>query len=128
MAKLLRTNTLEYRNNVYQYILDCIDYQETENGTAKDKIKLFFEEFSRCANHPYNLKRFPNNQERIADYLQGLPIAIDYTNYDILQVAKKLHNTSEELTTKQENAIIENWFNHIAYMIIKLGDKLNVNK
>jgi len=127
MTKLLRTNTNEYRTNVYKYIDSIIDFEHLPTANRAQKMHSLLAEFERVANYKYNLIKLPNTQERLADYLQGLPIGIDYANYKILEVAKKLHNVTE-LTEKQEDMIINNWFSHIAFMILQLNNKINAYK
>ena len=91
--------------------------------SPKSKIDYLFEEFERVANHPYNLKKFPNEQDRMADYLMGLPFCFEFENYKILQLAEKLHEC--KLTEKQEDIILKNYWNHLAFKILQLKRKLN---
>ena len=132
METLKRTNNKEYLNGIQSYILDCINLDDysgegiTETLSDKDKINYLFAIYKNEYCYDSNVKRYPNNQERFKNWISGAPSVfnIAFENYEILQVAKKLHEV-EELTEKQEDTIIENFFNHIALHALKLKSKLN---
>ena len=88
--KLKRTNSKDYTDRMESFLLEAI-----ENGkeTSKGKINLFFLTFEKCTNYAYNLHRYLTRQNRLADYLQGLPsdFSIPFYNYDILNFAKEIH-------------------------------------
>ena len=115
---MLKTNTNKYKQNIKKYIVDCIPEEWGESES--EKLNTLKEEFKRVADHPYNLKRYPNNQERLADYLSGLPINIDFTNYDILQRDKQLREYTQDLPEKKQDKIISNYFNFMAYQIMRI--------
>lgn len=121
---MLRTNTNVYKARIGAYLLDCIDVDNKEDATPKEKIEDFFKRFNSEFNYDYNAKRFPNRQERVSNYLQGLPIGIDYTYFDILQVAKKLHGC--DIPKDKEDKILEHWFNHCAFHLVRLMEKYNL--
>ena len=77
-------------------------------------------------NHKFNQARYPNDQQRFANWLAGLPSAISIPFYDrdIIDLAKTLQNV-ESYTKRQEEVIINNYFNHMAYHVLKLNNKLN---
>ena len=124
---MLRTNTKQYRNNVYKFLLNAIEFEELGDVELSDreKIDYFFSEFESQANYEYNLKRLPNNQERLADWIGGLPSCIDipFANYDVLQLVESLHEC--EIPDNKKDIILSNYFNHLAYMLISLKDKLS---
>ena len=115
---MLRTNTKQYMKNVTEYILDSIP--EEWGNTEAEKLAELKAEFERVANHPYNLQRYPNNQERLADYLSGLPINLDFSNYDILQRDKQLREYTEDLTDKKADSLLANYWSFMAYQIMKI--------
>ena len=115
-----RTNTNEYKKAFYPLLIEWIDFEGTENNSPQQKLKELYNEFDRCANFPYNLHKFPNTQERFKDYLQGLPIAIPFVSSEIIEIAESLHEC--KLSEKQENTIINNFFNHCAFHYLKLID------
>ena len=81
------TNSKEYKEKFFEYILECIEIPDANRATSKDKIDFLFSEFERVANHPYNLKKFPNEQDRLSDYLMNLPFSFEFENYKILKLA-----------------------------------------
>ena len=76
------------------YILDCIkdssyvNDEEIEIGSDKEAVALVVNKFMETANYEYNKKRFPNLQDRIEDWLRGLPsvCSVEYKNYNIEQI------------------------------------------
>lgn len=76
----MKTNSKEVRNKVKQHVIDCV-YSENEEyyDNITDAANKLYSEFNRVANHTNNMKRFPNDQERFSDYLNGLPFHFEYT-------------------------------------------------
>ena len=66
-------------------------------------------------------KRYPNIQQRFAQYLSGLPINIYCYNDDIIDIAENWHG--EKFTKKKEMLIVNNWFNFLAFKFIQLAEK-----
>lgn len=120
---------------VYKYILSAIDNSclaIDENKTFQsdaDRIKYVFDSFNSCFNHKYERHRTPNLQARIADWFMGLPsaISIDFSNCDILILAKQWGSLPDNATEKQEEKIISNWFNFIAANLLQLATKNKVD-
>ena len=77
-------------------------------------------------NHKYNAIRYPNEQQRFANWLAGLPSAISIPFYynDIIELAKQLQEV-DVYSEKTEQRICDNYFNFMAYHILKLNNKLN---
>lgn len=125
MTNLLRTNTKEYKERIYKYLLESIDFEDLEGEeiTDRQKIDYLFAHFE--SEYGHEKRRTPNEQERLKGWLMGLPsyINIAFYNYDILELAKELHNT-KVLTEKEENKILENYWDHIAFMLLKLKREL----
>lgn len=70
----MRTNSKIVRILVKQYILETVyDDNEQTFKTFEDAGTHLKNDFERVANYPNNLKKFPNNQNRFLDYLQGCP-------------------------------------------------------
>lgn len=119
---MLKTNTNKFKSNMKKYLLECINYDETENFNSVDKFNHVYNCFKKEAVYHNNLKRFDNNYTLImADWLSGLPFGIDYNGYNILKVAKRLHDMkeSEKFTIEQENMIIEQWFKFVANHLMR---------
>lgn len=128
--KNLSDKVLSSKNGVqFQYVLENIEDCSRANDEGitfesdYDKIKFFFDVFNEEFNYIQNRKRYPNLQNRICEFLRGLPscINIDYTDYDIITNGKKWGYCQTE---KKETAFIENWFNMIAFRLIQIAHKL----
>ena len=121
---MLKTNSKKYQANFKNYILSVIDSEDlpSETMTDKEKVSFIMDRFTNEHDHMYNRVKFPNNQKRFGDWLQGLAINIPYTYCDIIKLAKELLETD---TLKNEDKIIENYFNFMAIQIIRLNEKLN---
>jgi hypothetical protein len=123
---MLRINSKKYLNNIQAYLLSSIDGTEygIKTDTPKEKLQFLFDCFEVEFNYKNNQLRYPNLQDRFANWLQGLPSAIDlpYQNYKILQLSKILLEVYT-LTEKQEETIINNYWSFMAYHIIKLKNK-----
>ena len=127
---MLRTNSKKYLSNIQNYLLDAIntDDHTTEATTHAEKLAFVMSCYDSEFNHKYNQARHPNEQTRFAHWLAGLPsvLNIPFYNDDIIKLAKRLQGVdtypNEKNTTKR---IIENYFNFMAFHILKLNAKLN---
>ena len=127
---MLRTNSKKYLSNIQNYLLDAIntDDHTTEATTHAEKLAFVMSCYESEFNHKYNKARHPNEQTRFAHWLAGLPSVLDipFYNDDIIKLAKRLQEVdtypNEKNTTKN---IVENYFNFMAYHILKLNSKLN---
>jgi hypothetical protein len=127
---MLRTNSKKYLSNIQNYLLDAIntDDHKTEATTHAEKLAFVMACYDSEFNHKYNQARHPNEQTRFAHWLAGLPsvLNIPFYNDDIIKLAKRLQEVetypNEKNTTK---TIVENYFNFMAYHILKLNSKLN---
>ena len=127
---MLRTNSKKYLANIENYLLDAIntDDHTTEATTHAEKLAFVMSCYNSEFNHKYNQARHPNEQTRFANWLAGLPsvLNIPFYNDDIISLAKRLQEVdtypNEKNTTKN---IIDNYFNFMAYHILKLNSKLN---
>lgn len=122
----MKKNVREHKNVGVQfaYVLDCIYNDEKDNMSDKEAINYFFECFNKEYNNNYNKRLYPNLQERISQYIQGLPtcISIAFTDYDIINIGKTWGYCENG---GKECAFINNWFSVIAWRLIQLKDKLN---
>jgi len=127
---MLRTNSKKYLSNIQNYLIDAIntDDHKTEATTHAEKIAFVIACYESEFNHKFNQARHPNEQTRFANWLAGLPsvLNIPFYNDDIINLAKRLQEVdtypNEKNTTKN---IIDNYFNFMAYHILKLNSKLN---
>jgi len=125
---MLRTNSKKYLANIQNYLLDAIntDDHKTEATTHAEKIAFVMACYNSEFNHKYNQARHPNEQTRFANWLAGLPsvLNIPFYNDDIINLAKELQEV-ETYAEKMEQRICDNYFNFMAYHILKLNQKLN---
>lgn len=118
-----RTNSKKYTENMRQYLSGCME------GDFKTGLANVFKCFASEFDYEYNRRRWPNNQERLAHYLQGLPscINIDFSNHSILEVAARLHGV-DGFDERMENKILENWFSHVALFLIRFKSEKGSNQ
>ena len=126
MAKLMKTNTNKYRKNVFTEILENIDTDNNlpENSSNKDLLKYAFERFESEYCFSNNMRRYPNEQIRLSNWLSGLALPfVEGYNYNILEQTARLHEVERsDFTDKQVNTILNNYFNHMAFMMLKLKE------
>lgn len=122
----MKKNVREHKNVGVQfaYVLDCIYNDEKDNMSDKEAINYFFECFNKEYNNNYNKRLCPNLQERISQYIQGLPtcISIAFTDYDIINIGKSWGYCTTPAKTAN---FVNNWFSVIAFRLIQLKEKLN---
>ena len=129
MATRLNTTKKEYKNRLNKYILNTIksnyiEHLEYENKPTNyikkvDILKYFINRFDAEFNHEYNQKRYPNFQEAIKEFLNWGSFSFPLYKYEIIKDVAKLHKV-KELTDKEEDVVIEGYYNHIAKGIINL--------
>jgi hypothetical protein len=123
---MLKTNSKKYLNNIQSYILDSIDGTEYDikTETPTEKLDFLFDCFEVEFNYKNNQLRYPNLQDRFANWLQGLPSAINIPHQynKILELSKNLLEV-ENLSEKQENEIIKNYWSFMAHHIIKIKNR-----
>lgn len=112
----------------YAYILDAIHTDKLFEYPLSDmgKIVYFFETFNKEYNYDYNKLCYPNLQDRVAEYIKGLPscIGIAFSDYDIEQIGKSWGCCK---TDKQTAKFVNGWFDAIAYRLIQLANYYNIN-
>jgi hypothetical protein len=125
---MLRTNSKKYLNNIQTYLINAIDSDGYENQPTTDKAKVSFlvDCYNSEYNHAYNVKMYPNEQNRFANWLSGLPSVLNIPFYpsSILELSKELQEV-ETYDQKTKDKICNNYFNFMAYHILKLNQKLN---
>ena len=122
MSRLTKDQIDQYK----QYFIDYIsaeDYNHKELKTDKEKLQFVFDCFYSEYWH-WNKKR--NIQAVFAEYLSGLPSCVNivFMNYDILQLVEKING---KLTEKQEDRIIENYWNFMSSIFFKLVKQYKIN-
>lgn len=125
--KTLKTNTKEFNEMYFKYILDSINFEDFDPKNDKEKMELFWVDFDQRANYQYNKKRIPNLHDRIADFLQGIPYDFKFANHEILEMAVSQKSLPENYTEKQADRILENYYNFTAFKIVQLSKKLGID-
>ena len=107
----------------YAYVLDCIQSDEVEPTTDKERIEYFFRMFSMEGDCEHKRRMYPNEQERIAQYLRSLPscCSIAFANHDIIEVGKSWGYALD--SERKENEFCERWFSVIAFRLIQIRDR-----
>ena len=125
---MLRTNSKKYLNNIQTYLIDSVNTEDAlhDANTDAEKIAFVVACYESEFNHQWNQARHPNEQDRFAHWLAGLPSVLDIPCYndDIINLAKELQEV-ETYAEKMEQRICENYFNFMSYHILKLNQKLN---
>ena len=123
---MLKTNSKKYLNNIQNYIIDSIDGEgyDIKTETPTEKLEFLFDCFEVEFNYKNNQLRYPNLQNRFANWLQGLPssISIPHQYNKILELSKNLLEV-DTLSEKLEDQIIKNYWSFMAFHIIKLKNK-----
>lgn len=120
---MLRTNTNKYKANIKQYLIGCINYERTENCHDKGKLYYCSKRFIKEWVNPYEYRRQGGNVTKLlSDWLSGLAIDIDFDNYDVIQAAKKLHET-DYISDKKQEVIKREWFNHLAIHLNRIFEE-----
>ena len=125
------------KNKIYPYLLEGIKYSgfltdqpEEMKATAKEQLQLvadiYFDE--QIMNDKNYFKRYGSYQNGLANWFMGLPsaIEIDFENYTIIELAKKWGALAADATERQEDKILDNWFNYCAANLLQLFHKFGV--
>jgi hypothetical protein len=122
--------TAELNAKVFPYILNAIDSEayEVKTATDTDKLQFLADTFKKEYCYPQNLQRYGSYQETFRQWIMGLPSVfnIDFENYRILEIAREWKSIPQNATEKQEDKMLENWFNLIASKTFILMKKHNV--
>lgn len=119
--------TTNKNHPVWGYIENAIG-EEYQGETLKESLQNVVDAFDSEYNFDANKRRYKNIQQRFSEWLMGLPSAleIEYRNFAILELAKKWGSIPENATERQEDKIIENWFNFISAKFFQLCKKQKV--
>ena len=123
----MKLHYTKYQENYKDYILACLDNEDElidKNLSRKEKIKYLFNRFNSEYGWKIGRTREDTKQSVIAEWLSGLAIAITYSYYDIIELSKNMGSVNNDLTSVQEDRICENYWNFMAYMILKLEEEL----
>lgn len=123
--------TKETRENYYKYILDCIDAENygVDVKTDAEKLRFLHDTFVKEYWQGLHITRYKTKENGFREYIAGLPSCfnIDFTNFDIINLAKRMGSLPENASEKQEDKIIENYFSFIAHLTFRLFEKYGIN-
>lgn len=118
-------NSKAARETIFRYILDSAQDCEAENMNDTEKAAYLWARFESEYNYANNRKRIPNLQARVAEWLSGLAIGIEYRNAGIVALAEQWQG--RKLTDKQADRVIDNYFNFMAFKVMQLCKAHGVN-
>lgn len=105
----------ELDQKVKRYILECVDSTgyDVELVTMVDKIRFLKETFEVEYGHEINRLGYTGALEH---WFSGLPSACTIAFYysDTLEIARAWGSLPDNATERQEQKILDNWFNLIA--------------
>jgi hypothetical protein len=122
----MKLNHHKYKKNYKNYILNSINsesYDITTNSD-QDKINFFINTFKK--EYDFMIDRV-GIYKALTEYLAGLPstIRLPIYNHDILKLAINMGSVDPELSEKQEDNIINNYYNFMANIILSIHKTLN---
>ena len=123
----MKLHYTKYQENYKNYILDCLDDEDSligKNLSREEKIKYLFDRFNSEYGWKVGRTRNDTIQNVIAEWLSGIAINIPYSYYDIIELAKNMGSVDDNLTSVQEDRICENYWNFMAYMILLLEKEI----
>lgn len=120
----------QFNDLVNAYILGAIDSSGygKELTTDTEKLQFVMDCYQSEYAYPQNLQRYKTHQNCFANWLQGLPSSfnIDYENYRIIEIAKQWGSIPQNADDRQEDKILNNWWNFIAAKTFQLMNKNNI--
>ena len=123
----MKTNSKEFNAKIYPYILNAIDGENygVKAETDGEKLTFLANTFEREYLSHYSISYYGSVQNCLKNWIQGLPSSfnIDFENYEILKIAKEWGSIPENATEKQEDKILDNWFNLVAFKTLQLFKK-----
>ena len=118
-------NSNAARAVIFRYILDSVRDDECEGMNDSDKACYLWARFESEYNYANNRKRIPNLQARVAEWLSGLAIGIEYANAGIVALAEQWQGRT--LTDKQAERVIDNYFSFVAFKVMQLCKAHGIN-
>jgi hypothetical protein len=118
----------EITANINNYLLNVIDGENYGKVLNIDTEKLQFVADIFKSEYGYMIRRI-GYQPALKEWFSGLPSAIniDFGDYRIIELAKEFGSLPDNATENQEDKIIANWFNYMAYKLVQLFRKNKIN-
>lgn len=120
----LRTNSKEFIRRMDEYLTTALaDVDATEPQTTAQVAAYSKDYFERVSNHAYNLRQYPNTQERLANWLQGLPFHLPFSWEDIIDLAVRLGTLEPDAPEKKQDRVVDNYYRFMSYHILKFWER-----
>lgn len=109
----------DFKKNMMQYIMDCI---ESEEKTKREKVSFLKRTF--CDEYKHEIKR-KGVVSALESYFMALPACctIEHRYYAIIELSEKMG-----FFPGNEDKQIENWFRHIACYTAELFRNLDYER
>ena len=136
---MLRTNTNKFKDKVFAYIMDIAEYSFFDGNNNNEyneqaAAAFIYDSFKAEYNNEYNKKRYPNLQNRVSAWLQGLGLPVEcgeYTCAEIMADWQETEHAKAEKTLQRWNGKkgfnFTGFCNLLAYFILKLWEKHGLN-
>lgn len=123
----MKTNPRNYKRNGNQFafVLDSINVEnynlDPETTSDKEKVSLFFKCYNQEFNHEWNKKQYPNECQRIGEYIQGLPSCFNtiYWEEEIIKIGQSWGYCQ---TNKKASDFVNNWFRGCGFRLLQLKE------
>ena len=119
----------ELDKTVKLYILGSIDGTPYDIKTDTNQERIDFLRDTFFSEQGFNIMRF-GQLKAMQDWLSGLPssISIAFSNYDILDLAVQWGAIPAHASERQQDKIIDNYFNFMANKVLQLLNGYRVPK
>ena len=109
----------ELDRTVKLYILSCIHTGIDNEPLTKcqDKINYINERF--YSEYHHFIKRV-GKQQAMSDWLRGLALDIDFTNYDIIKLAEKWGSITTDASSAHQQKILDNYWTFMAVKTLQI--------
>ena len=120
--------TTAQKNSYKRFLIDCIaEPEDFENGVTDDgitprrvlKVQNFFKVFND--EYGYEITR-QGEYNALAEYMQNQPssISLPCHYHEQIELAKELGSIPQDATEKQEQKIIDNFYNFFTNYLLQL--------
>lgn len=115
----MKLHHTQYKKNYVNYILNTIDEDIDGKPLHKDQDKINYI-FTRFYSEYGWLIEQKGKLAALTEWLSGLALNIDYTHYDIIQLAIEMGSIDENPSESLQDRVIDNYFNFMANIILSL--------
>lgn len=136
---MLRTNTNKFKDKIFTYIVDVteghfLDAEIAAEYNEQAAAAFIYDSFKAEYNNEYNKKRYPNLQNRVSAWLQGLGLPVECGEYECIEFMADWQETEHAKAAKTlqrwsgtKGFYFTGFCNLLACFIIKLWTKNNIN-